>query len=184
MRQQFGYDRKQKRIDTWVPYANNLPIRHIPKDLQLPSSLAMGETSSDGSNRPIARLGSPGATPARPRSQRSQERRRALIISCGMLLAATATAVVVIALGSPISVPASNSAQTTMAMPDGDLRTARITTDSGGKGCSRQTFDNQTGRMTRSQQPCEATAYDSNGVPVPLGTIHRLDAISKSFSGH
>jgi hypothetical protein len=44
-------------------------------------------------------------------------------------------------------------------------------------------FNNQTGRMTRSQQPCDMTTRDSNGVPVPQGTIHRLDAISKSFSG-
>jgi hypothetical protein len=37
--------------------------------------------------------------------------------------------------------------------------------------------------MTRSQQACDTTARDSNGVPIPLGTIHRLDAISKAFSG-
>jgi hypothetical protein len=101
-----------------------------------------------------------------------------------MLLAAAATAVAVIALESPVSAPASNSPQAATAMPDSSLRTARITLDSDGKGCARQTFDNQTGRMTRTQQPCEATAYDSNGVPVPLGTIHRLDAISKAFSSH
>jgi hypothetical protein len=53
-----------------------------------------------------------------------------------------------------------------------------------GKGCSQQVFDNQTGRMRQSQLPCEAIAYDSNGAPVPVGTIHRLDAIRKSFSGH
>jgi hypothetical protein len=101
-----------------------------------------------------------------------------------MLLAAAVTAVVVIALQSPMSAPASNSPQAATAMPDSNLRTAKITQDSGGKGCSRQTFDNQTGRMTRTPQPCEATTYDSNGVPVPLGTIHRLDAISKAFSSH
>ena len=146
----------------------------------------MGESPSDRSNRPIVRPGPPEATPARPRSapQRSQERRRALIISCGILLLATATAVMMIAVESPMSVPALNSSRTATAMPDSDTHTAKITNESGGKGCSQQTFDNQTGRMTRSQQPCEATAYDSNGAPMPLGTIHRLDAISKSFSGH
>jgi hypothetical protein len=69
-------------------------------------------------------------------------------------------------------------------MPDGDVRTAKITNDSDGKGCWQQIFDNQTGRMVRTPQPCEATVYDSKGAPVPVGTIHRLDAISKSFPGH
>jgi hypothetical protein len=145
----------------------------------------MGETS-DGSNRPIVLSGPPEATPVRPRSgpARSQERRRSLIISCGILLLATATAVMVIAVKSPMSVLALNSSRTATEMPENGTHTAKITTESGGKGCSQQTFDNQTGHMTRSQQPCEATAYDSNGVPIPLGTIQRLDAISKSFSGH
>jgi hypothetical protein len=107
-----------------------------------------------------------------------------LITSCGILLLATATALMVIVVESLMSVPALKSSRTAAAVPDGDIRTAKITYDSGGKGCSQQTFDNQTGRMNRSQQPCEATAYDSNGVPMPLGTIHRLGAISKSFSGN
>jgi hypothetical protein len=142
----------------------------------------MGDVPSKAGNLPIAR--SPGAAPVHPRTaiQRKQERRRALIISCGMLLLATLTAAMVVTVQYPMSVH-SNSPQTAMAMPDGDVRTAKITRDSDGKGCWQQIFDNQSGRMTRSQQPCEATAYDSHGTPVPLGTIHRLEAISKSFSG-
>jgi hypothetical protein len=143
----------------------------------------MGDAPSKASNPPIVR--SPVVAPAQPRSatQRKQERRRALIISCGMLLLATLTAAVVITVEHPISVR-SSSPQTPMAMPDADVRTAKITRDSeDGKGCWQRIFDNQSGRMTRSQQPCEAPAYDSHGSPVPLGTIHRLEAISKSFSG-
>ena len=101
-----------------------------------------------------------------------------------MLLAAALTAVVVVAAESPIWVHASKSPQTAAAIPDSDLRTAKITKSSDGAECWQTIFDNQTGRMTRSRQPCEATAYDGNGTPVPAGTIHRLDAISKSFSGH
>jgi hypothetical protein len=144
----------------------------------------MGDTPSDSGKRPIA-PSAPPATPAPPRSasHRTQERRRALIISCGMLLVAALTAGVVIAIESPMSVHSSNSPQVATA-PDGDLRTAKITKDLDGKGCWQQIFDNQTGRMTKSQQACEATTYDSNGAPVPIGTIHRLDAISKSFSSH
>jgi hypothetical protein len=146
----------------------------------------MGGTPSDSGKRPIAPSAPPAATPAPPRSasHRTQERRRALIISCGMLLVAALTAGVVIAIESPMSVHSSNSPQVATATPDGDVRTAKITKDLDGKGCWQQIFDNQTGRMTRSQQACEATTYDSKGTPVPIGTIHRLDAISKSFSSH
>jgi len=107
-----------------------------------------------------------------------------LIIGCGVLLAGALGAVAVIAAGSPISLHSSRVAPTATATPDVDLRTAKITNASDGKGCWQQVFDNQTGRMTRSQEPCETITYDSNGAPVPIGTIHRLDAISKSFPGH
>jgi hypothetical protein len=100
-----------------------------------------------------------------------------------MLLLTSLTAAVTVTIEYPMSGHSSNAPQTAMAMPGSDARTAKITRDSDGQGCWQQIFDNQTGRMTRSQQPCEATAYDSSGTPVPLGTVHRLEAISKSFSG-
>ncbi len=102
-----------------------------------------------------------------------------------MLLGAVLIAVaVLVATESRISVTMLDAAPVATATPELDLRTAKITKDLDGKGCSQQVFDNQTGRMRQSQLPCEATAFDSNGVPVPVGTIHRLDAISKSFPGH
>jgi hypothetical protein len=99
-----------------------------------------------------------------------------------MLLMAVLIAVVVIEGGPRMPLHALNSAAP--AMPEGDFRTAKITKESDGRGCSRQVFDNQTGSMGRTQEPCEATSYDADGAPVPVGTLHRLDAISKSFSGH
>jgi hypothetical protein len=117
-------------------------------------------------------------------AQKTQERRRGLIVSCGLLLVVALGAVVAITAGSPTAVHSSKHPQLSTASPDSDLRTAKITNASDGKECWQQVFDNQTGRMTRSQQPCETTAYDSNGAPIPLGTIHRLDAISKSFTSH
>ena len=106
-----------------------------------------------------------------------------MIVGCGMLFAAALTAAVVIAVESPMPMHWPDSPQATAALPESDLRTARITRDSNGTDCWQTIFDNQTGRMTRSRQPCETTAYDGNGAPIPVGTIHRLDAISKSFSG-
>lgn len=66
--------------------------------------------------------------------------------------------------------------QVTGSIPGNDLRTARITVPSDNGECSQQLFDNQTGRMAKSSQPCEATStYDS--------ASRRLDQISRSFSG-
>ncbi len=106
------------------------------------------------------------------------------MIGCGMLLGAAMVAGAVIAVEAPTSVHPSNPSHTAVAIPESDLRSAKVTRDLDGKGCSQQVFDNLTGRMSQSRLPCEATTYDSNGAPVPVGTIHRLDAISKSFSGH
>jgi len=86
---------------------------------------AVGDTPSKASNLPIAR--SPGATPVQPRpaNQRKQERRRALIVSCGMLLLATLTAAVVVTIEYPVSGHSSNLPQ--IGMPDSEVRTAKIT---------------------------------------------------------
>jgi hypothetical protein len=144
----------------------------------------MGDTPSNGGNRPIAR--SPGATQAQPRSaaRRTRQRQGVLVISCAMLLAAALTVVVVVAAEFPIWVQASKSPQTAAAIPDSDVRTAKITKSLDGTECWQTIFDNQTGRMTRTRQPCEATAYDGNGAPISAGASHRLDAISKSFWNH
>jgi hypothetical protein len=117
--------------------------------------------------------------PARARLK--VERRRAVVVSGGMLLvvAVSAVAAIVVASGQATPPPV----RSVSGMSDSELRTARVTREVVGAGCSQQTFDNQTGRMADSSQPCDPTVYDKNGVPVPIGTIHRLDAISKSFPG-
>jgi hypothetical protein len=129
-------------------------------------------------------LGIPVAHSAstRVQSQRTQERRRALIVGCSILIAVVLGFALAIATESPVSTHLTNSPQMTSGAPD--LGSAKVVIEStDGNECRQQVFDNQTWRMTRSQQPCDATARDSTGVPIPLGTIHRLDAISKSFSG-
>jgi len=50
--------------------------------------------------------------------------------------------------------------------------------------CKRLKFDDE-GRVFQDVVPCDQSGIrDARGQPVPVGTIHRLDAISKSFSGH
>ena len=141
----------------------------------------MGDTLSNGGRPSGMRLTLPEAAPARSRvaAQPTQDRRRALLVGGGMLLMAALGAAAIIQAETRMSGP---SPQLANATPGLDVRTAKITAVSG-DGCSQQVFDNQTGRMSPSVQPCETTAYDSNGVPLPTGTMHRLDAISKSFSG-
>jgi hypothetical protein len=51
--------------------------------------------------------------------------------------------------------------------------------------CVLSKFDNDNGRTIDDTERCNNTMpLDGHGVPVPTGTIHRLDAISKSFSGN
>lgn len=139
----------------------------------------MGGPPLTDNNSPVAR-----SVPARAHSQRAQERRRALIVGCGILFVAGLGFVLVMTAGLPMSTHLTASTQTASEAPDNNLGSAKVTIDSAdGGGCRKQVFDNQTGRMTRSQQPCDTTARDGNGTPIPLGTIHRLEAISKSFSG-
>jgi hypothetical protein len=146
----------------------------------------MNDTSSANRGAPVASSGPLQIPPARPQpratARKAPGRRRGLIIGGILLIAALGA--VALATGHPASVQSVDSPQTAGATPDNDLRTAKVTNESGEKGCSQQVFDNQTGRMIRSQQPCETTAYDSNGVPIPRGTMNRLDAIRKGFSSH
>lgn len=56
--------------------------------------------------------------------------------------------------------------------------------DSDREFCKRLTFDDS-GRAFRDVVPCDGeSTRDARGQPVAVGTMHRLDAISKSFSGH
>ena len=48
--------------------------------------------------------------------------------------------------------------------------------------CKRLEFDNGNRRVFESNVPCDGEVLNENGVPVPVGTMHRLNAISKSFS--
>lgn len=48
--------------------------------------------------------------------------------------------------------------------------------------CKRLDFDNKNGRVFESNAPCDGEVLNASGEPVPVGTMHRLHAISKSFS--
>jgi hypothetical protein len=65
-----------------------------------------------------------------------------------------------------------------------DRHVGKIMIKRGDQVCERLKFDNDTGQMIGSPGSCVTEADgDAQNVPLPIGTMHRLDAISKSFSG-
>jgi len=132
---------------------------------------------SSTANDPATAQGTTVARPRRRANQKAQERRRAVMIA-GIFLGAAIIALLAVSTQYP------TSSHATDVISNSNSRTAIVTSSSiDDKNCRQQVFDNQTGRMTRSEQPCDTNAFDNNGVMAPSGSIHRLDAISKSFSG-
>ncbi len=78
------------------------------------------------------------------------------------------------AASSNEEIPAANSEAT---------HTGTIVVQSGEIRCERAKFDNDTGRITSSSSCENEVVLDAHGLPVPVATVHRLDTISKSFSG-
>ena len=111
-------------------------------------------------------------------------RRYILIVSFCFFVALSLGLLMVMTTEFPMSLLFSRvSSQTTQARPDNELRLGKVVSDSrNNNGCRQKIFDNQIGRVTETEQPCEDAAFDSNGRPILRGTIRRLDAISKSFS--
>ena len=75
----------------------------------------------------------------------------------------------------------SSSVAVTRALPE-SFPTGTIA-ESDTPACRRLTFDDK-GQIARDVVPCDGSVRDARGQPVPIGTIQRLDAISKSFAGH
>jgi hypothetical protein len=66
--------------------------------------------------------------------------------------------------------------------PTIEARTASIVLEPQGGRCRDLVFNNDTGEIAERARPCEVSvAVDDKGVPLPVGTLRRLDAISKSF---
>ena len=64
-------------------------------------------------------------------------------------------------------------------------RTGKIIVQTDLNHCRQGTFDNANGRIVGNDEPCSGdTVLDAHGIPVPTGTIRRLNSISKSFSGN
>jgi hypothetical protein len=124
---------------------------------------------------------SQGRKPASALEARTKRKRRRLVLMCFGVFSVAASIAGVAALTAGFR---------TTSSPTGEMATSRadiqsvgtIVLPSGANGCQHRMFDNRTGQISESGIPCQdSVAVDANGVPIPLGTVHTLNAISKSF---
>jgi hypothetical protein len=65
-----------------------------------------------------------------------------------------------------------------------ELQIGTIELQTGHDQCDLLKFDNGTGRTINASRRCHSdVTLDAQGRPVPVGTVHRLDSISRSFLG-
>jgi hypothetical protein len=113
---------------------------------------------------------------AAPRGQSRRSKNWVTLMSLGV-----AGGVAVLAGFSPELLRHGSSVAATGAAPE-SFPTGTIA-ESDTPVCRRLTFDDK-GQIARDVVPCDGSVRDGRGQPVPLGTLQRLDAISKSFAGH
>jgi hypothetical protein len=123
----------------------------------------------------------PRAKPAHTRrAGAGQKRKRLVKMSLGVFAVGALIAVVAvfaIGLGTAPSAVEENGASV------GDANSvATIVLHSSTNGCQQKLFDNRTGRISDQTSPCSSdVVLDAKGMPMPTGTIHTLNSISKSF---
>ena len=122
----------------------------------------------------------PGAKPAHMgKAGAGQKRGRLAKMSLGVFAVGASIAVVaVLAIGfSTAPVPVENGAS--HADPNS---VATIVVHSSTSGCQQRSFNNQTGQISDQTSSCHNdVVLDAKGMPVPTGTVHTLNSISKSF---
>lgn len=65
-----------------------------------------------------------------------------------------------------------------------ESRSGRIVVQTNPDQCTEMKFDNTNGGVVDGLKPCgNQIKFDEHGRPIPMGTIHRLDAIGRSFFG-
>jgi hypothetical protein len=123
----------------------------------------------------------PGAKPSHLRKTGAgQKRRRLAKMSLGVFAVGASIAVVaVLAIGfSTAPAPVVEN-----GAPHADPSSvATIVLHSSTSGCQQRSFNNQTGQISDQTSPCHNdVVLDAKGLPMPTGTIHTLNSISKSF---
>jgi hypothetical protein len=122
-----------------------------------------------------------GAKPAHMRKAgASQKRRRLAKMSLGVFAIGASIAVVaVLAIGFSTAPAPVVENGVSHADPNS---VATIVLHSSTSGCQQRSFNNLTGQISDQTSPCHSdVVLDAKGMPMPTGTIHTLDSISKSF---
>jgi hypothetical protein len=98
------------------------------------------------------------------------------IIAVGGLIAAVAM-VAMVFIPAPISI--AEKKEVSRAEPSS---VGTIVLHSSTSGCQQKSFDNRTGHILDQPSSCHNdVVLDAKGMPIPSGTIHTLNSISKSF---
>jgi hypothetical protein len=135
------------------------------------------------SNGPL--LKSQSSSGVRPPASRratgaKRKHRRHIVMYFGVFAVAVSIAAVVaisIEIGVAPSKVVENSASSAETNSVGN-----IVLHPGTTGCQSMTFNNQTGQVSEAPTPCrDGIVLDAKGVPIPMGTVHTLNSISKSF---
>ena len=121
-----------------------------------------------------------GTKPAHMRKAASQTRGRLAKMCFGVLCAGALIAAVAMIAMVFITVPPPNvESGASHADPDS---VGAIVLRSGPSGCQQKSYDDRTGHFSDQPSSCHNdVVLDALGIPVPAGTIHTLNSISKSF---
>ena len=121
-----------------------------------------------------------GRAKPRPHLHPPQRRKRISVTSIvilGIVIATAVTAVLMFGIPQHTAGPQAEN-------PAPNVQIGRVVEQTDNGECTIAEFDNATGRQIDVARHCEnAITLDAHGMPVPVGTIHRLDSISKSFRG-
>ena len=117
-------------------------------------------------------------------NQRAARRKRNHILRNAAYAVIMLVSVAVIAKFAAERIQQSIANEDVQAGNANDVRVGSVSQQSDKGRCELVKFDNYTGRTLENSKHCETTVVrDARGVPVPVGTVHRLDSISKSFLG-
>ncbi|HTP91916.1 MAG TPA: hypothetical protein VMJ52_09285 [Xanthobacteraceae bacterium] len=124
-------------------------------------------------------------TPVRLQHHKPRPRRRYWAVLIGFVCLLAVTILPAIYVNYPIAgLNQPSSEGEIQTVNSGEAGTGTVVVQTPKESCTLMKFDNRTGRTIESARHCEkTTVLDAKGVPVPEGTIHRLDSISKSFLG-
>jgi hypothetical protein len=123
---------------------------------------------------------SPNAKPGHMHKGAGKTRNRLAKMCFGVI--SVASLIAVIAVFATIFGTAPSAVVDTTASRAQPSTVATIIIHSRTTDCQQKSFSNETGQFSDRSSPCQSdVVVDAKGAPIPTGTIHTLNSISKSF---